>query len=160
MKLGCLTGGTEREEQTNRTTRSTVNLQLALEDEADPRHQFKMIDAWLREYERRNRDWPTLAKMCHEVKVKKLWRLGGYKDWSDWVLDAAPVCAKTVFFYVGTYEMLPMNTFHIKPRRLKLVVGEPISTQGMTTHDLEKISEKTKAAIEGMYNAHHLTANK
>jgi 1-acyl-sn-glycerol-3-phosphate acyltransferase len=54
---------------------------------------------------------------------------------------------------VGTYEMLPMNTFHIKPRKLKLVVGGPISTQGMTTHDLEKISEKTKVAIAGMYAA-------
>jgi 1-acyl-sn-glycerol-3-phosphate acyltransferase len=54
---------------------------------------------------------------------------------------------------VGTFEMLPMNTFHIKPRRLKLVVGAPISTQGMTTHDLEKLAETTKVAIEGMYAA-------
>jgi len=85
-----LTGGTEREEQTNRSTRSNVNLQLALEAEANPKRQFKMIDAWLREYERSNRDWPTLAKMCHEVKVKGLWKHGGYKDWSHWVLAAAP----------------------------------------------------------------------
>jgi hypothetical protein len=86
--------------------RSTVNLQLSLEAESDPKHQFKMIDAWLREYERRNRDWPTLAKMCHEVKVKGLWKHGGYKDWSHWVLDAAPVCASTVFVCVATYENL------------------------------------------------------
>jgi hypothetical protein len=86
--------------------RSTVNLQLSVESEVDPKQQFKMIDAWLREYERRNSDWPTLAKMCHEVKVKGLWKHGGYKDWSHWVLTAAPVCAKTVFVYVGTYEKL------------------------------------------------------
>ena len=54
---------------------------------------------------------------------------------------------------VGTYEMLPMNTFHIKPRRLKLIVGKPIFTHGMTTHDLETLAEKTKAAIEEMYAA-------
>jgi 1-acyl-sn-glycerol-3-phosphate acyltransferase len=48
---------------------------------------------------------------------------------------------------VGTYEMLPMNTFHIKPRRLKLIIGEPISTQGMTTHDLEKLANATRASI-------------
>ena len=76
-------------------TLSTVNLQSSLEAEADAKRQFKMIDAWLREYERRNRDWPTLAKMCSEVKVKGLWKHGGYKDWNHWVLDAAPVCART-----------------------------------------------------------------
>jgi len=63
-----------------------------------------MIDDWRREYERWNTDWPTLAKMCTEVKVKKLWKLGGYKDRSPWVQDAAPVCAKTVFVYVSMYE--------------------------------------------------------
>lgn len=54
---------------------------------------------------------------------------------------------------VGTFEMLPMNTFHIKPRRLKLIVGAPILTKGMTTHDMEKLAEQTKAAIARMYNA-------
>lgn len=52
---------------------------------------------------------------------------------------------------VGTYEVLPMNTFHIQPRRLKLLIGERISTAGMTTHDLETLAEKTKSAIEQMY---------
>jgi 1-acyl-sn-glycerol-3-phosphate acyltransferase len=54
---------------------------------------------------------------------------------------------------VGTYEMLPMNTFHIMPRRLKLLVGEPISTHGMTTHDLEKLAEMTKDSISRTYSA-------
>jgi 1-acyl-sn-glycerol-3-phosphate acyltransferase len=54
---------------------------------------------------------------------------------------------------VGTYEMLPMNTFHIKPRRLKLIVGEPISTLGMTTHDLERLAEATKSVIAETYAA-------
>src|SRR4051812_28079963 len=52
---------------------------------------------------------------------------------------------------VGTYEMLPMNTFHIKPQQLKLIVGERISTEGMTTHDLERLAETTKAAIAQTY---------
>ena len=52
---------------------------------------------------------------------------------------------------VGTYEMLPINTFHIMPRKLKLIVGEPISTQGMTTHDLEKLAERTKTVIGQNY---------
>jgi 1-acyl-sn-glycerol-3-phosphate acyltransferase len=52
---------------------------------------------------------------------------------------------------VGTYEMLPMNTFHIKPRNLRLIIGEPISTQGMTSHDLERLAEQTKVVIERTY---------
>jgi hypothetical protein len=97
---------------------STVNLQLSVEAEVDPKRQFKMIDAWLREYERRNRDWPTLAKMCHEVKVKGLWKHGGYKDWSHWVLTAAPVCAKSVFVYVCMYENLAPDFSHEELREM------------------------------------------
>jgi 1-acyl-sn-glycerol-3-phosphate acyltransferase len=62
-----------------------------------------------------------------------------------------PVVPLTI---VGTYEMLPMNTFHIKPQRLKLFVGEPISTEGLTTHDLEKLAEATKRAIAETYSTY------
>jgi 1-acyl-sn-glycerol-3-phosphate acyltransferase len=54
---------------------------------------------------------------------------------------------------VGTYEMLPMDTFHIMPNNLELWVGEPIPTEGLTTHDLADLSEKVKASIEQMYYA-------
>lgn len=54
---------------------------------------------------------------------------------------------------VGTFEMLKMNTFHIKPQRLKLILGAPISTQGMTTHDLEKLAEQTRTVISSTYDA-------
>jgi len=54
---------------------------------------------------------------------------------------------------VGTYELLPMDTFHIMPHPLELWVGEPIPTEGLTTHDLEALSTKVKAAIEQMYYA-------
>lgn len=55
---------------------------------------------------------------------------------------------------IGTYEMLPMDTFHIMPRRLRLVIGEPIPTAGLTTHDLEMLSEKVRAAVEGLQRKH------
>jgi 1-acyl-sn-glycerol-3-phosphate acyltransferase len=54
---------------------------------------------------------------------------------------------------VGTYELLPMNTYHIKCRPLEMRVGEPISTQGMTMRDLEAISAKVHKAIEDLYYA-------
>jgi 1-acyl-sn-glycerol-3-phosphate acyltransferase len=52
---------------------------------------------------------------------------------------------------VGTFDLLPMNTYHIKCRPLEMRVGEPISTAGMTLHDMEAVSAKVKAAIEKLH---------
>lgn len=52
---------------------------------------------------------------------------------------------------VGTYEMLKMNTWHIMPCPLQLVVGEPIHTAGMSIRDIEKITEKARATIGDLY---------
>ncbi len=52
---------------------------------------------------------------------------------------------------VGTYELLPMNTYHIKCRPLEMRVGEPISTAGMTMRDLEAVSGKVRKALEDLY---------
>jgi 1-acyl-sn-glycerol-3-phosphate acyltransferase len=54
---------------------------------------------------------------------------------------------------VGTFELLPMNTYHIKCRPLEMRVGEPISTAGMTMRDLEAVSEKVRKAMEELYYA-------
>jgi 1-acyl-sn-glycerol-3-phosphate acyltransferase len=52
---------------------------------------------------------------------------------------------------VGTYELLPMNTYHIKCRPLEMRVGEPISTTGLTLRDLEAFSAKVQKAVEDLY---------
>jgi 1-acyl-sn-glycerol-3-phosphate acyltransferase len=52
---------------------------------------------------------------------------------------------------VGTYEMLKMNTFHIQPHPLELLVGEPIPTTGLTLRDMETLSARVKSAIEDLY---------
>ncbi len=54
---------------------------------------------------------------------------------------------------IGTYELLPMDTYHIKCRPLEMRVGEPISTSGLTMRDLEAISAKVQKAIEDLYYA-------
>jgi 1-acyl-sn-glycerol-3-phosphate acyltransferase len=54
---------------------------------------------------------------------------------------------------VGTYELLPMDTYHIKCRPLEMRVGEPISTTGMTMRDLETVSAKVRKAMEDLYYA-------
>ena len=55
---------------------------------------------------------------------------------------------------VGTYEMLKMNTWHIKAGPIYLLVGQPISTIGLTTRDLEKVSRKAQDEIAKLYYSH------
>jgi 1-acyl-sn-glycerol-3-phosphate acyltransferase len=52
---------------------------------------------------------------------------------------------------VGTYELLPMNTYHIKSRPLEMRVGEPISTAGYSLREMEALSEKVHQAMEDLY---------
>jgi 1-acyl-sn-glycerol-3-phosphate acyltransferase len=52
---------------------------------------------------------------------------------------------------VGTYELLPMNTYHIKCRPLEMRVGEPISTAGLKMKDLEAVTARVRKAMEDLY---------
>jgi 1-acyl-sn-glycerol-3-phosphate acyltransferase len=56
---------------------------------------------------------------------------------------------------VGTYELLPIHVYALQPRPLKLIVGEPISTVGMTTRDAEVLTERLRAVIYETYVAEH-----
>lgn len=56
---------------------------------------------------------------------------------------------------VGTYELLPIHVYALRPRPLKLIVGEPISTVGMTTRDAEALTERMRAVIYETYVAEH-----
>jgi 1-acyl-sn-glycerol-3-phosphate acyltransferase len=52
---------------------------------------------------------------------------------------------------IGTFELLPMNTYHIKSQRLEMRVGDPISSAGLTGHDMQKLSEKVEKAVSELY---------
>ena len=52
---------------------------------------------------------------------------------------------------VGTYELLPMDTYHIKSRPLEMRVGAPIPTTGLTMKDLAALSERVQKALEELY---------
>ena len=54
---------------------------------------------------------------------------------------------------VGTFDLLPMNTYHIKCQPLEMRVGDPISTAGLTMHDIDSVSAKVKSAIESLHSA-------
>jgi 1-acyl-sn-glycerol-3-phosphate acyltransferase len=57
---------------------------------------------------------------------------------------------------VGTYELLPIHVYALRPRPLKLIVGEPISTVGMTTRDADVLTERLMGVIHETYVAQGL----
>lgn len=52
---------------------------------------------------------------------------------------------------VGTYELLPMHTYHLTPRPLMLVACEPIPTAGLTTRDADALTARVMDAIASAY---------
>jgi 1-acyl-sn-glycerol-3-phosphate acyltransferase len=55
---------------------------------------------------------------------------------------------------IGTYELLPMHTYHLTPRPLMLVACDPIDTTGMTTRDAEALTSRMLETIAAEYYAH------
>jgi 1-acyl-sn-glycerol-3-phosphate acyltransferase len=53
---------------------------------------------------------------------------------------------------VGTYELLPMDTFHIKSRPLEMRIGNPISTSEWTLRNLQGLSAKVQQEIQNLYD--------
>ena len=52
---------------------------------------------------------------------------------------------------VGTYEALPMHTYHVRPKPLHLVIGKPIPTHGMHMKQIEELNERVFAEISRLY---------
>ncbi len=57
---------------------------------------------------------------------------------------------------VGTLQALPMNHYIIKPTPFRLIIGDPISTEGMTARQMDELAARVKTAVEDLYypNAH------
>jgi 1-acyl-sn-glycerol-3-phosphate acyltransferase len=54
---------------------------------------------------------------------------------------------------IGTYQSLPMNTYVIHPRKFRLIVGEPIPTEGLVSRDMETLSAKVHQAMCDLFYA-------
>jgi 1-acyl-sn-glycerol-3-phosphate acyltransferase len=61
-------------------------------------------------------------------------------------LDIVPIAL------LGTFELLPMNTYHIKSRPLEMRVGEPISTAGLSLDDMGALSDRVRKAMEDLHS--------
>jgi 1-acyl-sn-glycerol-3-phosphate acyltransferase len=48
----------------------------------------------------------------------------------------------------GVYDLLPIHTRHFYPCQLTLIVGEPISTEGMTIRQADELTARLRAAID------------
>ena len=55
---------------------------------------------------------------------------------------------------VGTYELLPIHVYTLRPRPLKIIVGDPIPTDGLTTKDADDLTARLYAEIGKMYEQH------
>lgn len=55
---------------------------------------------------------------------------------------------------VGTFETLRMNSFHIRPHDLLLLVGDQISPAGYTIREMDALAAETQRVIEDLYYAH------
>jgi len=49
---------------------------------------------------------------------------------------------------LGVRELLPMNSFHCLPGEVDLVFCDPVSTEGMTPRDMDKLSARVRQVIE------------
>jgi 1-acyl-sn-glycerol-3-phosphate acyltransferase len=52
---------------------------------------------------------------------------------------------------IGTFELLPMHVYSLRPRPLQIIVGDPIATEGLTTKDADALTQRLYQEIAKMY---------
>ncbi len=55
---------------------------------------------------------------------------------------------------VGTWQLLPIHTYTLRPRPLLLLIGDPIPTDSLTTRDAETLTHQAFAVITRTYLDH------
>jgi 1-acyl-sn-glycerol-3-phosphate acyltransferase len=55
---------------------------------------------------------------------------------------------------IGTYELLPINTHHFRPRPVKLVIGPAIDTSGYSIRQADELTSRLREEILQLYNHH------
>jgi 1-acyl-sn-glycerol-3-phosphate acyltransferase len=55
---------------------------------------------------------------------------------------------------IGTYELLPMHVYSLRPRPLKIVIGDPIPTHGLNTKDTDALTSRLHQEIASLYYRH------
>jgi 1-acyl-sn-glycerol-3-phosphate acyltransferase len=55
---------------------------------------------------------------------------------------------------IGTYQLLPIHCYTLRPRPLMVIVGDPIPTTGLTTRDADALTARLYAEISTMFHLH------
>ena len=55
---------------------------------------------------------------------------------------------------IGAAPLLPPGTLTIKPGKIKVIAGEPISVEGLTTDDVQALKQKTFTRMLEIYKGH------
>ncbi len=55
---------------------------------------------------------------------------------------------------VGTWELLPIHTYTLRPRPLLLLLGDPLPTAGLTTRDADTLTQQAFSIITRTYLDH------
>jgi 1-acyl-sn-glycerol-3-phosphate acyltransferase len=58
----------------------------------------------------------------------------------------------------GVYDLLPIHTTHFHPTDMKMMVGEPIDTTGLTTRQTDELTARLRDAIAAMLEQRQPTA--
>ena len=56
-------------------------------------------------------------------------------------------------------KCLPMNSFHIRPGPMELLIGDPISTAGYGLRDMDVLAARVQKAVEDLYYARSQVAD-
>ena len=56
---------------------------------------------------------------------------------------------------LGTRQIMEKGSWKIRPGRVTVVVGEPVSTEGLTTRDRDRLSRECRTAVESLMNGGH-----
>lgn len=54
---------------------------------------------------------------------------------------------------IGTYEALPMNSYHVRPRRFELVVGDAITSSRYAPREMDKLAAQAEEVVAELYYA-------
>jgi 1-acyl-sn-glycerol-3-phosphate acyltransferase len=55
---------------------------------------------------------------------------------------------------IGTYELLPIHVYALHPRALRIIIGDPIPTTGLSTRDADALTQQLFQAISATYMEH------
>ena len=62
--------------------------------------------------------------------------------------------------FLGTYDILPFGSWKVNSGNIKIVLGKPISTRGLTLEDRFVLNDRLKAIAEAVLQEDNLNETK